>query len=61
MYLFLKNVGNQKVAVDTDIHIIFSKSMATINCSVTNILQNIFFCAQQKEETHTGLEQLGRE
>jgi len=24
----------------------------------TNILQNIFFCVQQKKETHTGLEQL---
>ncbi len=25
---------------------------------VTHILQNIFFCAQQKKEMHTGLEQL---
>ncbi len=25
------------------------KSMATISCSVTNILQNIFFCVQQKK------------
>ncbi len=33
------------------------KSMATVNCLVTNILQNIF-CVQQKTETHTGLEQL---
>ncbi len=32
--------------------------MATINCLVTNILQNVFFCAEQKKETHTGLEQL---
>ncbi len=29
--------------------------MATVNFLVTNILQNIFFCAQQKKET--GLEQ----
>ncbi len=28
------------------------------NCLITNILQNIFFCAQQKKERHTGLEQL---
>jgi len=25
---------------------------------LTNILQNIFFCVQQKKEIHTGLEQL---
>jgi len=31
------------------------KSMATVNCLVTNILQNIFFCVQQNKETHTGL------
>jgi len=34
-----------------------SKSMATINCLVTNIFLNIFFCVQQMNETHTGLEQ----
>jgi len=34
------------------------KSMGSINCLVTNGLQNIFFCVQQKKETHTGLEQL---
>ncbi len=32
--------------------------MATINSLLTNILQNILYCAQQKKETHTGLEQL---
>ncbi len=32
--------------------------MATVNCLVTDILQNILFCVQQKKETHTGLEQL---
>ncbi len=32
--------------------------MATINWLVTSILQNILFCAQQKKETLTGLEQL---
>ncbi len=30
--------------------------MATVNCLVTNILQNILFCDQQKIEIHTGLE-----
>ncbi len=32
--------------------------MAIVNCLFTNILENIFFCSQQKKETHTGLEQL---
>jgi len=32
--------------------------MGSIECLVTNILQNIFFCVQQKKETHTGLKQL---
>ncbi len=32
--------------------------MATIILGVTNILQNIFFCVQWKNEIHTGLEQL---
>ncbi len=27
-------------------------------CLVTNIIQNIIFCVQQKKEIHTGLEQL---
>ncbi len=31
--------------------------MATSNCLVTNILQNIIFCVQWKKEIHTGLEQ----
>ncbi len=31
--------------------------MATSNCVVTNIHQNIFFCVQQNKETHAGLEQ----
>ncbi len=29
--------------------------MATIKCLVTNILQNIFFCIQQKKETRTNV------
>jgi len=31
--------------------------IATVNCLVSNI-QNILFCAQQKKETHTCVEQL---
>ncbi len=31
--------------------------MAAVNCLVTNILQNILFCVQQKKETNTGLKQ----
>jgi len=34
------------------------KSVCPINCLVTDILQNIFFCVQQKKKNHTGLEQL---
>jgi len=33
------------------------KLIATINCLVINILQNVYFCVQQKKETHKGLEQ----
>jgi len=39
-----------------DLHIFFSilwKSMGSINCLVTEILQNIFFCVQLKKETPT--------
>ncbi len=32
------------------------KSMGTVNSLVTNIIQNIFCCVQQKKEPHTGLE-----
>ncbi len=32
--------------------------MATVNSLLTNILQNILFCVQQKKETHTGLKQV---
>jgi len=31
-------------------------SMGSINCLDTDILQNIFFCVQQKREIHAGLE-----
>ncbi len=32
------------------------KSMETIDCLITSILQNIFLYVQHKKETHTGLE-----
>ncbi len=50
----------KQLMLDVDICSIFSiqwKSMATFNCLFANVLQNIFFCAQQKEETHRDLEQ----
>lgn len=34
------------------------KSMASSNCLITKIIQNIFFGVQQKKETCIGLEQL---
>jgi len=34
----------------------FHQVNGVYNCSVTYVLQNIFFCVQQKKETHTGLE-----
>ncbi len=41
----LKNVGYQ---VSTDFQILW-KAMATSNCLVTQIIQNIFFCVEQKK------------
>jgi len=32
--------------------------MGPVNYLVTDILQNIFICVQQKKEIHTGLKQL---
>ncbi len=29
-----------------------------VNCLGTSFVQNTFFCAQHKKETHTGLEQV---
>ncbi len=59
-YDIMKNAGNQST-VATGFHSIEKKilwkSMATVDCLVANILQNIFFCPQQNTETHTGLEQ----
>ncbi len=47
----LKNVGNQTVAVPHWLPFfvfLLSKSVGTSNCLVTHILQNIFFCDQDK-------------
>jgi len=42
-----------------DFHSIFFfllwKSMGSINCLVYDILQNMYFCVQQKKEMNTGL------
>ncbi len=35
--------------------------MSTVNCLFASILQNIFFCVQQKKEVRTGLDQLDGE
>ncbi len=52
----------KQLAVAIDFYNIFFsiiwKSMATVNCLVTNIFQNIFFCVPQLKELDTGLEQL---
>jgi len=37
----------RQLTVAIDLHSILWKTMATVNCLVTNILQNIFFCAKQ--------------
>jgi len=37
---------------------ILCKSMGYINILVTDIIQYIFFCVQQKKEIHTGLKLL---
>ncbi len=47
----------EKLMVPIDFHCMETKtlwkSMGIINCSVTNILQNVFFCVQLKKELHT--------
>ncbi len=46
-------VTNQ-LLVAIDSHCIFWKAVATNKFLVTNIFQNIIFCAQRKKETHEG-------
>ncbi len=48
----------QLPAVPIDFHDMGENTMEiNSNCLVTNILQNIFSCVQQKKQIHTGLEQ----
>ncbi len=57
--LFWRMLLTKQLMVAIDFHCIFSilwKSMATVNCLVANILQNIFFCVHQNNEIHAGLE-----
>ncbi len=58
LYFFLSAVEHKRYFEKCLQQKIQWKSMATVNCLVTDILQNIFFCVQQKKETHTGLEQV---
>jgi len=49
-------VSNLDMSYQT--HVFFPplwKSMGSIKCLITHILQNICFCVQQKKETRTGL------
>ncbi len=58
---YFEDCGEKKhLLVAIDFHCIDSsnKSMATGNSLVTNNLQNILFCVEQKKETHTGMEQV---
>jgi len=56
----MKNVSNQTVVGPIDFYSIcfpiLCQSMGSINLLVNNIVENIFFCAQKRKETH--LEQL---
>jgi len=36
----------------------YGSKCGPVNCLITNILQNIIFCVQEKKEIHTGLQQL---
>ncbi len=54
----LKNMGNQTILFD--FHIIEKllwRSVGTINCLVTRILQNIYLCSAEERKIHTRLEQ----
>ncbi len=53
--IFWRRLVTKQLTVAIDFHSmdkILYKSMATINCLVTIILQNTFCCVQQKKETH---------
>ncbi len=57
----LVNIAYMKIWV----HLTFVQKVSlepcTVNCLVTNILQDMVFCVQQKKATHTGLEQVESE
>ncbi len=58
----LKNVGNQTVAgshwlLQYGEKYYESQWEPETYCLATHILQNIFYCVQQKKQTHIGLEQ----
>ncbi len=51
---------NKQLIVSTDVYRTLSYIMKVSgdrNCSFANIPQNIFFCVQQKKESHSGLEE----
>ncbi len=52
------NHVNIPEALITGLQELLWKSVATVNCLVSSILQNIIFGVQQKRETHIGLEQV---
>jgi len=54
----LKNVSNQTLTSIVGEKKKTMEQQGPINCLLTDILQNIFSCVQQKKETHTGLKQL---
>jgi len=58
LYDFLYYTKNKRRYYEECLFFLLWKSMGSINCLVTDILQNIFFCVQQKKENHTGLKQL---
>jgi len=48
----LKNVGNQTVDHGPHLLVYIFHTVGTNNCLISEILQNIFFCVQQKNEIH---------
>ncbi len=52
--IFGRILINKQLLVDTDLHGMgnYKKSIVPINCLVTNILQNILVCVQQKKNSY---------
>jgi len=61
-YDMLKNVGNQTVDGPIDFHSMgaqkYESQWGSSKVWLPHIVQNIFFCVQQKKGIHTGLEKL---